>query len=445
MEPARPVRLLVVEDDAPLLEVLCGELLARGHSAVAAETVAGGLALLDAADFEVALLDLMLPDGSGIDILGRISARGLPVEAIVLTGQASLETAIEAMKLGAYDYVTKPARTDELDLLVRRAAEKARLRRENDALRLRLERLDGPPDLVTDDPAMRDLLAAVDRAAASDLAVLIEGEPGTGRETMARVAHDRSPRSNRPFVAVDCWAAAAEMEAELFGHEAPAGRAPRRAGLVDAADGGVLFLDEVCDLPPSLQGKLLRVLEKREFARVGGSRPVHCDVRVVSATRRDLRAAVREGRFRDDLHLRLAGVTLRVPPLRERRGDVPLLARHFLARFAPGRTLTARATDALQAYAWPGNVRELEMVVRRAAILSTRDAIDAEDLPADLREQAGPASPRPLRSLAEMEREYIESVLRANDGHRGRTARALGIDPKTLYNKLGPERPRRKA
>jgi len=449
MAETSSVRMLVVEDDKTLSEVLCDELRARGHMAVAAETVAEGREQLKQSDFEVALVDLMLPDGSGIDILKQIHEDDLPMEAIVLTGYATVSTAIEAMKLGAYDYVTKPARMEEIEVLVQKAAEKSRLRRENVSLRVRLRQQDSAQGLVTDGAAMKDLLATVERVAPADLPVLIEGETGTGKELVARAVHRLSPRAEQAFVAINCGAVAENLlESELFGHEKGAftGALQRKPGLFEVADRGVLFLDEVGEIAPSVQIKLLRALESKEFFRVGGTRPVRSDVRLVSATNKDLKHATQTGEFREDLYYRLNGVTLRMPPLRERKGDIGLLARHFLDRFAPQKKLSPRALQTLQQYSWPGNVRELLMLIQRACVLTTNETIEAEDLPLDVRDQNWKsAAVRTGLTLAEMEKEYIETVLQENDGHRGKTARALGIDPKTLYNKLGPERPRKKA
>jgi len=449
MAETSSVRMLVVEDDKTLSEVLCDELRARGHMAVAAETVAEGREQLKQSDFEVALVDLMLPDGSGIDILKQIHEDDLPMEAIVLTGYATVSTAIEAMKLGAYDYVTKPARMEEIEVLVQKAAEKSRLRRENVSLRVRLRQQDSAQGLVTDDAAMKDLLATLERVAPADLPVLIQGETGTGKELVARAVHRLSPRAEQAFVAINCGAVAENLlESELFGHEKGAftGALQRKPGLFEVADRGVLFLDEVGEIAPSVQIKLLRALESKEFFRVGGTRPVRSDVRLVSATNKDLKHATQTGEFREDLYYRLNGVTLRMPPLRERKGDIGLLARHFLDRFAPQKKLSPRALQTLQQYSWPGNVRELLMLIQRACVLTTNETIEAEDLPLDVRDQNWKsAAVRTGLTLAEMEKEYIETVLQENDGHRGKTARALGIDPKTLYNKLGPERPRKKA
>jgi DNA-binding NtrC family response regulator len=396
----------------------------------------------------VALLDLMLPDGSGIEVLRRIVEEELPTEAIVLTGYASVDTAIEAMKLGAYDYMTKPARMNELEILVQKAGEKSRLRRENTSLKVRLGYQERDYGLITEDPGMKELMATVARVAPSDLPVLIQGESGTGKELVARAVHAASARAQHPFVAINCAAMAESLlESELFGHEKGSftGAVMRKPGLFEVADRGVLFLDEIGEVSPAVQVKLLRAIETREILRVGSTRPLRVDVRIVSATNKDVKAEMLEGRFREDLYYRLNGVTIRLPPLRERRGDIPLLARHFLDRFGPKKQLTPRALETLVAYAWPGNVRELQMVIHRAAILALKDVIDAEDLPLDVRDQGWKtAAVRTAMSLADIERDYIETVLRQNEGHRGKTARALGIDPKTLYNKLGPERTRKK-
>ena len=445
-ETTASARVLVIEDDRALSEVLCDELRARGHMAVAAETVAYGLEQLKESEFDVALVDLMLPDGSGIDVLRQISEDDLPMESIVLTGYAAVSTAIEAMKLGAYDYVTKPARMEELEMLVLKAAEKSRLRRENESLRIRLQRQEPDTGLVTEDPAMKEVLSTLDRVAASELPVLIQGDSGTGKELIARALHSKSPRAGGPFVAVNCAAVPENLlESELFGHEKGAftGALVRKAGLFEVADRGVLFLDEIGEVSPTVQVKLLRAIETKEFLRVGATRPARTDVRIVSATNKNLKNEMQSGGFREDLYYRLNGVTLRLPPLRERKLDIPLLAMHFLQKAAPKRNISARAMEVLRAYSWPGNVRELQMVIQRAAILSASENIEPEDLPLDVRDRNWKAAPLATGlTLEEMERQYIETVLRENEGHRGKTARALGIDPKTLYNKLGPERPR---
>jgi DNA-binding NtrC family response regulator len=437
--PPERVSVLVLEDDRAFADVLQEELRGRGHSVETTASVTEAIDRLQDGGIDVALLDLQLPDGSGLDVLREIGVGALPVEALVLTGNAEVESALEAMKLGAYDYLAKPPRLEELHVLVAKAAEKARLRRENVALRVRLRRHESVQGFVTEDPATKQVLAMLERAASAVLPVLVHGETGTGKELIARGLHERSPRHDQPFVPINCAALPESLiESELFGHERGAftGAIDRKTGLFEVAHRGTVFLDEIGELSLPLQSRLLRVLETQEFFRVGGTRPVKVDVRVVSATNRDLPAEVDAGRFRGDLYYRLNGVTLRVPPLRERRGDIPLLARHFLDRAGSGRMLDAEAVEVLSGYDWPGNVRELEMVIGRAALLSAGPSIGARDLPLEIRPRAAPRVLRTDLTLAEMEKEYILTVLEKNRRQRGRTAEALAIDPKTLYNKL---------
>ena len=437
-------RVLILEDDPALAEVLCEQLLERGHTATTAASVAEARRALEAEEFEVALLDLRLPDGTGIDVLRAIRGEDLATETLVLTGYASVATALEAMKLGAYDYLTKPVRMDELELVVGKAAEKSRLRRDNLRLRAQLARMDAPAGIVTCDPAMHQVLQTLERVAASDLPVLVQGESGTGKELVARAVHQRSDRARAPFVAVNCAAVPEQLlESELFGYERGAftGAVQRKPGLFEVADHGVLFLDEIGEVSAAVQAKLLRAVETREFFRVGGTRATRADVRLVSATNKDLRAEVRGGGFREDLYYRLNGVTLRLPPLRDRPEDIPLLATHFLRRATGGkRQFSQRALDKLRGYPWPGNVRELEMVVRRAAVLAEGEVVDGEDLPLEARDEEWQPAPGFAGTLAEVEQQYIQMMLERHDGHRGRTAKALGIDVKTLYNKLGPQK-----
>jgi two-component system response regulator AtoC len=449
MAEMQSARVLVLEDDKALSEVVCEELRARGCHTVPAHTVADGFEQLKQWEFDVALVDLILPDGSGIELLKYIAEEGLPTESIVLTGYAAVSTAIEAMKLGAYDYLTKPARMEELEVRVAKAAEKARLRRENLSLRERLKRQDPAQGLVTEDPAMKEVLATVGRVAPSDIPVLIQGESGTGKELIARAIHEKSPRAGLPFLAINCAAVPESLlESELFGHEKGSftGAVARKPGLFELADRGVLLLDEVGEAPLSVQVKLLRVLETKEFLRVGGTRPVRSDVRIVSATNRNLKVEMQEGRFREDLYYRLNGVTLLLPALRDRREDIPLLARHFVDRFASKKKLSTKTLELLKTYSWPGNVRELSMAIQRAVVLSAAETIEPDDLPLDVRtpDWKAPAVRTEL-TLAEMEREYIATVLEQHQGHRGKTAKALGIDPKTLYNKLSHDPGRKKS
>ncbi len=415
---AEPLRVLVVEDEENLSQLLCEVLAQAGFETVPAPTIAAARKELARIEPDVILLDMNLPDGRGLEVLRQVREESLPTEVIVLTGDTALSTAVGAMKLGAYDYLSKPPRPEELEALALKAGEKARLLRENAVLHRRLEREPAVPGLITDDPGLKSQLAVLLRAASSELPILIQGESGTGKELIARAVHKSSPRSPFPFVAVNCAAVPENLvESELFGHEKGAftGASDRKPGLFEVAGSGVVFLDEIGEIATSVQAKLLRALETREFFRVGGTRVIRSQARVVAASNRDLLAEAEAGRFRQDLYFRLAGVVLTVPPLRDRP---------------------------LDAYSWPGNVRELRMVMERTAILAAGDAI----LPTDLR--LGGPRPRaegPWRidmTLAELEDAHIRAVLEHNKGRRAKAARALGIDPKTLYNKLGPEKAR---
>ncbi|MBN2369471.1 MAG: sigma-54-dependent Fis family transcriptional regulator [Vicinamibacteria bacterium] len=441
MSRSTKIRVLIVEDDEVLNEILQDEMKERGHEPSATAGAVSAYEALGKRPFDVAVLDLMLPDGSGLDVIKWIAEQELPTECIVLTGHATVPTAIEAMRLGAYDYVIKPTSMDELDALVRKAAEKSLLRRENVSLKTQVERLKPVEGMITNDPAMQEILKTVARSAPSTLPILIMGETGTGKELVARAVHRMSARAGNPFIVVSCAAVPESLlESELFGHERGAftGAIERKPGLFEVADGGVLFLDEIGDVPAAFQVKLLRAIETGEFFRVGGTRSILADVRIVAATNKNLREEVREGHFREDLYHRLNGVAIRLPALRERKGDIPLLAVHFLDQVRGARKqISPEALEFLQSYSWPGNVRELLMIVHRAAILSKEDVIQPRDLPLDPWDWRTKGVFSGL-TLAEMEKEYIATVLDQHQGHRGKAAEALGIDPKTLYNKLGP-------
>jgi DNA-binding NtrC family response regulator len=350
------------------------------------------------------------------------------------------------MKLGAYDYLSKPYRMAEIDVLVRRAWEKRQLARENVLLQKRLSRFDGVPEIVTHYAPMQAVLSLVERVAKSDSTVLISGESGTGKELIARALHRLSYRANGALVDINCAAIAENLlESELFGHEKGAftGALARKLGLFELAAGGTIFMDEIGELDPRLQGKLLRALELGTFFRVGGTQKVQTDLRIIAATNQDLQAKVQEGTFRGDLYYRINTISITLPPLRERAVDIPLLTEHFLQVYGgstPPR-LTEDALDALQAYSWPGNIRELRNVIERAVLLATGGTIRASDLPvlngpstAGETKRAAPDG-RPL-SLADLERDHIATVLRQTSWHQGRAAEMLGISPKTLYRKI---------
>ncbi|HEX9798910.1 MAG TPA: sigma-54 dependent transcriptional regulator [Thermoanaerobaculia bacterium] len=431
-------RVLIVEDDAPLADALRDQLEEFGCLTTHAESVAEARRTLGDGDFEVALLDLQLPDGSGIDVLKQIVEDRLLTEAVVLTGYAEVSTAIQAIKLGAYDYLSKPARSEELELSVRKAAEKARLRRENLSLRVRLARHEPRVEgLVTEDKGMRALIDRLERAAQSELPILIEGESGTGKELFARAAHEKSRRSGQAFVAFNCAAVPENLlESELFGHEKGAftGADRRRSGRFEMARGGTLFLDEVGELPPAVQAKVLRVLDGGGYERVGGGAALTTDARLVAATHRDLAAMVGAGEFRADLLYRLEIFPIALPSLAERPEDVPLLAAHLLAELARRHgarapTPTPEALAMLAAREWPGNVRQLANLLERAVILHGGERLT----PAALAElfAAGDDAGEPRG-----ERERLRTALRATGGDKRRAAAELGISYRTLLRRV---------
>ena len=442
---SRPIRVLVADDERNLRELMVRELARRGHEV---DGVADGVLALERmreAAYDVAVLDMKMPRKEGIEVLRELAEVPEPPQVIVMTGFQEVATAVEAMKLGAYDYLTKPTKIEELDIVIRKAAEKAQLLRENVALRAYAPGAEPFGGILTTNPRMREVLGVVERVAPTDSAVLILGESGTGKELVARAIHERSPRAARAFVPIHCGAVPREVfESELFGHEKGAftGAVGTKPGLVELADGGTLFLDEIGEMEPDSQVKVLRALETGTFFRVGGTRPRRVDVRLVAATNRDLAEALRRGEFRQDLYYRINTITVALPPLRERREDVALLAQHFVqANAAYGvRRLGAAALAALAAYDWPGNVRELMHVIERAVILAKADEIEPEDLPPEVRgaqpaTAATPAAPAG-GSLEAVERQHIVATLRQVGGHRGKAAALLAIDPKTLYRKI---------
>jgi DNA-binding NtrC family response regulator len=434
------IRVVVADDEKNLRELLVKELGRKGHAAVG---VADGRTALDRLKEEVPdvlLLDMKMPRMEGIEVLRALQELPEAPQVIVMTGFQEVSTAVEAMKLGAYDYLTKPARIEELDILIRKAAEKGRLIRQNVALRARLTPPEASGGIITANPRMEEVLRLIERVAPTDSSVLILGESGTGKELVARAIHERSPRAAQAFVPIHCGALPREvLESELFGHEKGAftGAVAMKPGLIELADGGTLFLDEIGEMEPESQVRLLRVLETHAFFRVGGTRRREVDMRLVAATNRDLAEAIKTGRFRQDLYYRINTITVTLPPLRERREDIGLLAAHFLEQNAAyGRKMLSKAAlECLERYDWPGNVRELQHAVQRAAILAQGDEILPEDLPTDV--QCGrPSAAPPSGSLEDVERQHIINTLRQVGGHRAKAAALLGIDPKTLYRKI---------
>ncbi|MGH7390435.1 MAG: sigma-54-dependent transcriptional regulator [Candidatus Rokuibacteriota bacterium] len=439
------IRLLVVDDDAEVRSLLERVLSKSGYQPTQASNGAHAMELLGRQQFDVALVDIKLPDASGLDILRWARDTDTDTEFIVLTGNADVETAVEAMRLGAYDFIAKPWRNAELVEVIGKAAEKKTLRRENSALREVITRRDGLPQIVGQTPEIQELASIIGRVAASDSPVLIQGESGTGKELVARTIHLKSRRASKPFVSVNCGALPDTLlETELFGHKRGAfsGAVTSRVGLFEAADGGTLFLDEIGEMSAAMQVRLLRVLDSGEVRRVGEERAFHVDARIVAATNKDLSREAAEGRFRWDLFYRVSTITVPVPPLRRRRADIAPLVQHFAAPAARGGKalrFSPEAMERLLQYEWPGNIRELRNMVERLMILHEGDEVQAKELPVELSTPSRPAAEptdAALVPLADMERRYVERVLASTSWNKAQAARVLDIDIKTLNKKI---------
>lgn len=452
--------LLVVDDEKNLRLVVQKELSRQGHEVETAEDGEAAWERLEAEDFDVVLCDINMPRLDGIQLLRRVREKSVnPPEIIMLTGQGTVETAIEAMKLGAYDYLTKPYRIAELSALVDQAADKQQLKVDNQRLRAQLQHANkNMPEIVAESPQMKEVLRLVRRVAPADTSVLITGESGTGKELIAQAIHRLSPRADKAFIDLNCAALQDTLlESELFGYEAGAfsGARARKLGLIELAHGGTLFLDEVMEMPAQLQSKLLRALETRSFFRVGGVKKVEVDVRLLAATNRDPRQAIAEGVFRSDLLYRINSFEVNIPPLRERREDVEPIARHLMQQVGGVNPpeLTQPVIDAMRAFSWTGNVRQLRNCLERAVLLSDNGRITVKELPPEVLYRTEKpqvsvsynggqsngvasfhnASPTNLRDV---ERQQILTALEKTGWHRGKTAELLGISPSTLYRRL---------
>ncbi len=475
-------RLLIVDDEVELMRALCDALTEQGFAAHGLDNPSQVLALLKDGEFDILLSDLMMPQLDGIQLLKQAFAIDPQVVGIIMTGQGTIPTAVEAMKAGAFDYILKPFKLQQILPVLERGMEVRRLRRENQRLRGYLKTLTFESQryrLVGSSPPMRKVLEMIERVAPTDATVLVRGPSGTGKELVARAIHGNSRRRDQPFIAVNCATLQESLlESELFGHEKGAFTGADRAkpGLFEVADGGTLFIDEVAEMSPALQAKLLRVLENGHYRRLGSTQDRYANVRVIAATNKPLEQEVRAGRFRDDLYYRLNVISIVLPPLAERREDIPELVAHFLTTRPVGptpRTVTPETLSILQAYDWPGNVRELANVLERAQILASGPAITPADLPEGLVQAAraatsarpipsaqvaadppggtpvgAPGDPPPLpldphqtqdtelHTLAAMERQHIYNVLRRCQGNKAQAARLLGVSRRTLYRLL---------
>ncbi len=448
----KKIRVLIAEDEANFSLILHKELARRNFEVSVVRDGRSAVEICDQTDFDVVVMDIQMPNMTGMEALKILKANTPAPEVIILTGHATLETAIEALKGGAYDYLTKPCKIEELDVLIRKAHEKGFLEKENQQLHARLSRKEGTPAFITQTPKMMELLGFVERVAKTASNALIVGESGVGKELIAQSLHRLSTRRSGPFIDINCGAIQETLlESEMFGYEKGAFTSAdsSKLGLFELADAGSLFLDEIGELSPRLQVKLLRVLETKSFFRVGGTKQVKVDIRLIAATNKNLVEEVEQNRFRQDLLYRINTVTLEIPPLRERVEDIPLLVDHFLKQMAKERSveISPDTLEYLCQYRWPGNVRELRNVVERALVLCVRGRITPDYLPAEMSRNKKISLPLPVasfdhsipsqaKSLADLEKEQIFATLEKVKWHRGKAAEMLGITPKTLYRKL---------
>jgi DNA-binding NtrC family response regulator len=434
-----PIDLLVVDDNGEFRETLSKRFSRDGFVIQAAASGEEALKLAEQRNFDVAIFDMVMPGINGLELLQRFKADHSECEVILLTGQGSIETAVDAMKLGAYDFLQKPFSLQELVAVAKKAFERHLLTKENLQLKTLLERNQGKHELVGTSPALQEVLRLIDRAGPSDKPILILGESGTGKELVARALHRSSRRAEKPMVIINCAALPESLlESELFGHERGSftGAVNAKAGLFEVADGGTLFIDEIGELPGSLQAKLLRVLEDGSLRRIGSVQERRVNVRILAATNRDLAKEVEAKRFREDLFYRINVMSLELPPLRKRKGDIPLLIAHFLRS---GWEIEPAAVLAMERYAWPGNVRQLINALERAKILCEEETIHVTDLPKEVISTAPPSSEslsEPTDDLASIQRTKVVEVLRRELGNKAKAARALGIERRKLYRLL---------
>ncbi len=452
---------ILVVDDSPDIRLTMSEVLrAKGFSVESASDGQEAIELLDNRFFDIVLTDLSMPRKTGMDVLRYVTQHSPETICIIITGFGTIQGAVEALKIGAYDYLCKPIKPDEVTILIDKALEVRNLKRENKSLKKELKSRYGFDNIVGNSKAMQNVFSLVEKVADTDSTVLITGESGTGKELIAHAIHYASDRKDGPFIPVNCAAIPEELlESELFGHEKGAftHAIKTRIGRFELANKGTIFLDEIGEMSPALQVKLLRVLQERKFERVGGVKTISVDIRVVAATNQDLEAAVKEGRFREDLFYRLNVIPIHVPPLRERRNDIPLLAKHFLKKYCSGKKkcvegITDEALEILSKYDWPGNVRELENIIERMVILTNGSMITKEDLPFQIVEKAGETAsiitmPSDIlelpedglslsQAVSELEKRLILKALERTGGVKNRAAKLLKMNRTTLIEKM---------
>jgi DNA-binding NtrC family response regulator len=441
-------KILVVDDEKLTLKNLKYILTKEGYEVKAVDNGMSALNLLKNEEFDLVITDLKMNMVSGLDILEKCKEWYPDTEVIMITAYGSIDSAIQAMKLGAYHYITKPFRLDELKILVKEALEKVRIKKENKRLREEIERLKGTVvHIITQNPEMKKILELAEKVAPTDCPVLILGETGTGKELLARYIHQHSRRKDKAFLAINCGAFTEELLAnELFGHEKGAytGAVSTKKGLLEVASGGTLFLDEITEMSPTMQVKFLRVLQEKEFIRLGGTEPIKVDVRIIAATNRDIKKEIEKGRVREDLYYRLNVISFDLPPLCQRKEDIPLLCYYFLNKYAKEmnkevKEISEEAMELLLSYDYPGNVRELENIIARAVALTNSSKIELSHLPEDFRKFkifTFRKKNSPLPTLEDQEKEYIKMVLKEVGGNKTLAAQILGIDRATLWRKL---------
>ncbi|MBI3397815.1 MAG: sigma-54-dependent Fis family transcriptional regulator [Deltaproteobacteria bacterium] len=440
----KKIRILIADDEKNFSSIVKEELAQDGLYVETASNGKEALLCLQQGEFDVILLDINMPHLNGIEVLNNYQRDDLPPEFIIVTGNASVPTAIEAMKLGAYDYITKPCKIEKLKVLIQKAWDKRMIRRDNLIFR---SRLIDDTEIATKNPVMLEILDTAKMIAKANLSVLISGESGTGKELMARFIHESSRRAGGSFIAFNAGAIPDSiLESELFGYEKGAftGADRNKPGYFELADRGTLFLDEIGDISPSMQAKLLRSIETNKFFKVGGTKEIEVDIRIIAATNKDLKKEVEANRFRHDLFYRLGAMNIHLPPLKERRGDIPLLVEKFLVAERERKKVDGDVLKRLIAYSWPGNIRELKNIIQRAIILCKNEIITIKDLPLEFQNPVEIAwtgvgaglKPAPVSTIQEVEKEHIKGIMKQVDGHRGKASQILGINPKTLYRKI---------
>ncbi|MCF6158302.1 MAG: sigma-54-dependent Fis family transcriptional regulator [wastewater metagenome] len=435
--------IIFTDDEDTFRNIMSNELNRMGYHVTCCASGEETVKNIQERDFDTVILDINMPDMDGIETLKRVKDVDPTTEVIILTGQGSIENAVQAIKLGAYDYLTKPCRLIELDVLVQKALEKRQLSRENAYLKRLVKGVQTTSCMIGNSVAMNAVYKMIDKVAPSDATVLIQGESGTGKELVAQAIHQHSTRAQKPFVVVNCATLQETLlESELFGHKRGAftGATESRMGLFEVADGGTLFLDEVGELTVSTQSKLLRVVQTGEIRRVGDNRIIMVNTRILAATHKNLAAEVKNGKFREDLYFRLNVITVSLPPLRERKEDIPALIQHFfqkICRNKQKKNMVPEAIEMMARYPWPGNIRELENTIERLVVLTEGDSVSTEDLPENIRNTAlNKETSGKMETLSEVEKKYILKILHEKQWNKTLAAETLGISLKTLYNKL---------